>query len=384
MSQKKIIAGVLVLIGVLGVFLMMTRGDGEEETTVAKTPVAKTVKRDAKPAERRSSKGKMNREVELLFDDDPEGSLRLEGHVFDSTGDSVEGAIVSLDSRPPRFTKSEEDGSFFFDKLVGRTYDMVARAPEGVAGPVTARLSDTTEPVILNLVAGGMVSVKVVSAEEPDGVSGVSVDLRGLDVQNATTDETGMAEFQHVPVGRYRVVGSAEGYTPARSRAIVSRSGAHAETQLTLVPGSKVSGRVIDDEGKAVAGARVIYRGASSWGVRASPRLDGVLSDAAGEFSFEALPGGSFRFSATADGFAEGSSGLVSLDASNETTGVVVTMEPGAKLQGRVLSVGGEGVPAARVRVAIGGGRRMGPRQRTREVFSDDKGHYELSGLSRK
>lgn len=385
MSQKNILTGALVFFACALAVWLFTSGGDKESSEVAKTPAVEAkVEKTSAPNKKAGGKENRQREVELLFDDDPEGTLRLEGHVFNSEGASVAGAIVSLDSRPPKFTKSEDDGSFFFEKLVGRPYDIVARASVGVAGPVTAHLSETTEPVILTLSPGGQVTVKVVSAESPEGASGVNVELRGLDVQNGTTDEKGEMVFSQVPVGRFRVVAHAEGYTPARDRVSVSRSGAQAETKLRLEPGQRVTGRVVDESGKPVAEARVIYRGASSWGTRASPRLDGVLSDASGKFEFEALPGGSFRFTATADGFSEGSSGLVSLSTQHETTSVEVVMEAEATLRGKVSSQDGEGVAAARVRVAVKTSGRMGPRQRTREVFSDDKGNYELSGLSRK
>ena len=82
---------------------------------------------------------KISNPVSYLFENtDPEGSLRIEGQVLTSDQLPVGGAIVSIDSRPPRFTTSEEDGSFAFDKLVGKPYDLVARSKEGVAGPITA------------------------------------------------------------------------------------------------------------------------------------------------------------------------------------------------------------------------------------------------------
>src|SRR6185369_11269690 len=77
----------------------------------------------------------------VLSDDDPKGTLRLEGQVVDQDDKPVAGAIVTLSSNPPRTTKSEDDGGFAFETLVARPYTLTARADKGVAGPVTAKLT---------------------------------------------------------------------------------------------------------------------------------------------------------------------------------------------------------------------------------------------------
>jgi protocatechuate 3,4-dioxygenase beta subunit len=332
-------------------------------------------KRDGRPGE-----------VEVLFADDPEGDLRLEGQVVTSDQLAVAGAIVSIDSRPPRFTKSEEDGSFFFDKLVGKSYDLVARSEEGVAGPITARLSESNEPVMMVLSEGAKVSVQVVSAAMPDGLAGAVVELRGIDMQSATTDQDGNAEFRQVPVDRYSVVANAEGYAPGRTRVSISRSGATATARLELKGGARVAGVVVDPDGKPLAGARVVYRGLSDRSLRADPRLDAVVSDKGGQFAVPALPGGSFVFTATAKGFAPGSSDPVQLDGQVEKTGVEVRMEPGATLRGKVLNTAGKPVAGARVRASVKseGMRRRGRRGGVSQIFTDDEGAYELTGLPRK
>ncbi len=386
MKNTKMMLIVGAVLAAVVAFWMVTRG-GDQESPAAKKagdekPVVAQPDKESKPAVKTGS-ATGAQQAQVLFDDDPMGGLRLEGQVIDSNQEPVAGAIVSIDARPPKITKTSDDGSFFFESLVGKSYDVVARSPDGVAGPVTVRLSESSEPVILSLVPGSKVHVTVVSEQDPEGISDVSLELRGLDVQSTATDSAGQATFTQVPVGGYHVVAKAEGYAPVRAFVSVSRSGATVDTRLELKPGAAVHGSVVDTDGKAVPGARVIYGGASNWGVRASARLDGVLSDDSGNFSFPALPGGSFRFTATAEGFASGSSALVSLNAQEETTGVVVVMEPEATLRGMVLSKEGEPIAAARVRVAVKTARRMGPQGRTRQAFSDDKGHYELSGLSR-
>src|SRR4051812_39793266 len=63
----------------------------------------------------------------VLVDDDPAGGLRLEGLVLDADDRPVGGATVVVSANPSRTVKTETDGSFAFDKLVGRSYTLLAR-----------------------------------------------------------------------------------------------------------------------------------------------------------------------------------------------------------------------------------------------------------------
>ena len=134
MSRKAAIA-VIVVIGVAaGGFWWLHRSKDAAPSPSASAPVQKT----ATPrAERRVADDEAAPPV--LVDDDPRGALRLEGLVEDSEGHPVGGASVVLGSNPPRTAKTEADGSFAFDALVGRPYSLVARAAQGIAGPITAR-----------------------------------------------------------------------------------------------------------------------------------------------------------------------------------------------------------------------------------------------------
>lgn len=386
MSRNKVIAILVVICLAAFAFWFQSRKGEKKETK--ETASAPTTEGEAAPKPRAEGKKQDNRrgEVEVLFADDPEGTLRLEGQVVTEGELPVAGAIVSIDSRPPRFTKSEEDGSFAFDKLVGKSYDLVARSTEGVAGPITAKLSESNEPVILTLSAGASVSVQVVTADKPEGLAGALVELRGIDVQSTTTDQKGNAVFSQVPVDRYSIVATADGFAPGRTRVGISRAGATATARLELKGGARVAGVVVDPDGKPLAGARVVYRGLSDRSLRANRRLDAVVSDKAGQFAIPALPKGSFTFTASAEGYAPGASDTILLDGATETTGVEVRMEPGATLRGRVVNTAGQPVPGARVRVSVQtqGMRGRGRRGGVRQIFTDEEGAYELTGLPRK
>src|SRR5262245_48901718 len=87
--------------------------------------------------------------VQLAYDDDPEGAMRLEGLVLDSEERPVAGALVAISSNPPRTLKTEDDGTFVFDKLLAREYSLEARHGDDVGGPLKVRVNDKVQPVTI-------------------------------------------------------------------------------------------------------------------------------------------------------------------------------------------------------------------------------------------
>lgn len=315
----------------------------------------------------------------ILIDDDPVGALRLEGLVLDGSDQPVANATVMVSSNPRRTTTTDTDGGFAFDKLVGRSYTLVARAPSGIAGPLTAKLTAKSDPVVLHLRPGGSVAVTVVDkAAKP--VPGATVELRGLDQQSTQADGEGHAHFETVVPGGYEVVAFAPGFAP--SRQFTQVGAAAVELTLALVAGAAVSGVVLDDKRQPVAGARVIYSGASDWSVQADERLDGVVTDGAGKFAFAALPAGSFRFVARHEGFAPGTSKIYTLDGTNPTTDVEIAVTAGATVAGVVVD--GNQAPIASARVRIGVASRNMIASEPRQVFTGEDGTFVVKGLPRK
>ncbi|MCW5808201.1 MAG: carboxypeptidase regulatory-like domain-containing protein, partial [Deltaproteobacteria bacterium] len=307
---------------------------------------------------------------------DPKGSLRLEGQVIDADEHPVGGATVVLGSNPPRTATTETDGGFAFDGLVGRSYALIARAPSGVAGPVTAKLTGKSDPVVLRLRPAGKLTVTVTADGKPIDAT---VELRGLDEQRETA-RGGVATFNPVAAGGYQIAAWAEG--KARAFAWVQVGAGDAEAKLSLVAGAAVSGRVLDDKGAPVAGARVRYAGASDWTQQSNDRLDAAMSGGDGSFAFDALPAGTFRFIATHGDLAPGTSALVTLDGRTARDNVTIQMALGAVVRGRVVDGSKNPLASARVRVGVASARMIaeGPRQ----AFTDAKGAFEIKGVPRK
>lgn len=370
------VAGVLALAAIA--FWWIRRGDEPTPKPTAGSAAPTTVVQSPRPNEPDRA-GNVDLGSRVMIDDDPVGTLRLEGMVQDAAKQPVAGATVVLASNPPRTTTTEADGGFAFDALVGRPYTLIARAPGGVAGPITARLTDKSDPVVLELRPGGKLTVTVVGTDGKP-IDGGTVELRGTDEQRATTSG-GKATIEPVVPGGYQIAAWAPKL--ARSYQWIQLGAGDAEAKLTLASGSPVSGRVVDDRGAPVAAARVRHSGASDWSQQANDRLDGVTTGADGTFRFDALPAGSVRFVATHPERAPGTSALVTLDGKTEHTGVQIVVETGAIVRGKVVDGAGAPIASARVRLGETAGRRMifaPPRQ----TYSSADGSFELKGVPKK
>jgi len=318
--------------------------------------------------------------MSVLVDDDPRGALRLEGQVVDSEDHPVGGAIVTLGSNPPRTATTEADGGFVFEALIGRPYTLIARAEKGIAGPVTARLTGKSDPVVLHLRPAAKVTISVIDGGGKP-IEAATVELRGTDHQQQLTTKTGTATFATVVPGGYQVAAWTDKL--AHSMTWIQVGAGETTAKLVLAPGAPVVGKVVDDHGTAIAGARVTFHGASDWSQQADERYDGQVTGADGTFKFAAMAAGSFRFAAAHPDYAPGVSTLVTLDGKTERTGITITVAAGAIVRGHVVDSAKQPIASARVRVGISSRRGM-IFEPPRQAYSDAKGNFEIKGLARR
>jgi protocatechuate 3,4-dioxygenase beta subunit len=309
------------------------------------------------------------------LDVDPEGPLRLEGQVVDADGSGVGGAQVRLGSVPPRTTTTEADGSFAFDRLVGREYGLFASADKRVGGPVSYRLTADSDPVVIRLGEGARVVVTVIDADGKP-LAGAHVGLVVPDERTETTAADGTATLEPVHPGWVAVRAAATGYAPGAAFTQIGSAGATGHVQITLRKGVAVSGRVIDEAGKPVARAMVVTSSPWDLGSGGEP----LATNAKGEFAFPALAAGSHTLMATDGEHAPARSAPITV-ADRPVTGVELVMAKGGVVAGVVVDDAGKPVPYATVRVA-GKGQQIWMTQ-SRQATSDQAGTFELRGLSR-
>jgi len=320
-------------------------------------------------------------------EDDPAGSLRLEGQVLEAGDLPVEGALVRVSSRPERTARTERDGTFAFDGLLPKRYRLTARAGERVAGPVSQRLSAQSDPVILRLRPGAALEVRVSALEDGRAVQGAKVGLRAEDERAELTDAEGLARFSGVTPGFAVVAVQAAGRSPVQRPVSVPESTtAPVRVEVALARGAPVQGRVVEAGGGPVAGARVLAEPSADVFGLADPEQDGASTDADGRFSFEALAPGSYRFLASHPDYPPAGSGAVQVEAGRPTPEVRIELAGGGRIAGRVVDEGGRGVPFAQVRVAAAESspyRNTFGGTRVRQALGDADGAFRFQGLPR-
>ncbi|MEO8843566.1 MAG: carboxypeptidase-like regulatory domain-containing protein, partial [Kofleriaceae bacterium] len=363
--MRKLGGGLLLLAVALGAYLLLFRHHDAATKPPPKPPSKATQYSVA-------SKAPAMKVPEI--DLDREGPLRLEGQVIDADGHGVGGAEVWLGTVPPRTAKSEGDGSFSFDKLVGRAYRLTARSGNEVGGPIEYRLTDKSDPAILQLAAGAKLIVSV-RGDDNKPIAGAEVKADEDHGLTVTTGDDGTATLSPVSPGWVSVHAAASGFAPNSGFTSVGSANATGRIDIVLHAGIAVTGRVVDEAGKAVAKAQVSTAGIWNLGSSVEP----VASDDNGAFTLT-LAAGTHTLVAIDKEHAPSRSTPVVV-GTKPVEGLQIVMKVGGRLAGKVVDPKHQPIAFATVRVAGKGSEMTGvPR---RQTTTDKNGAFELRGLSR-
>ncbi len=190
------------------------------------------------------------------------------------------------------------------------------------------------------------------------------------------TSNLGESGFEGLPEGEYDVLARAPGLGVCSGK-VYLRDGAALEHVLELVPGVSVYGEVIDDQGAHQRGMTII----ATQYQRKGPRKNfAVLSEktttsGAGGFEFHDLPPGVTEVLAL-----DGDGGLARLKREylpGEVANVILTLDHGNRITGKVLDTEGRALADYMVGVPTG------PGQENWKVSTrtDDDGGFALSHL---
>jgi protocatechuate 3,4-dioxygenase beta subunit len=365
--QRRLLGGVV--FALLVVAVVMWRWKTHDTQRAGSPASAVTNTRQATAAKHATQSSRS----EWLRDVDPEGELRIEGQVVDESGAGT-AATVWLGSVPPRFVSTEADGTFAFDKVLPREYELSARSGNSVAGPVRYTPSAHGDPIVIRLVAGARVHVAVVG-EDGMGVANATVKLDAGGDLSATTDATGSAVLAPVSPGWVGVTVDAAGYATGHAFSQIGSAGANATVRITMHRGIAVSGRVIAESGAGIANVRVTAGEAWWW-------MAAVIADATtdehGNFTLTVAPGTHVLLASDGTHAKVRSAPIAVTD--HDVTGVTLTMRDGGIVGGRVVDSNGHAIPFAEVRAAPVSGAAMA---QGRQVVAEKDGTFELRGLSR-
>jgi protocatechuate 3,4-dioxygenase beta subunit len=384
MKQRVLWAAGVLVAGFLVWFATRGAPEAAEPTFVtAKEDVAsRPLEARSRNAAARSSGPSEAVLLPLEADADLPGALRLQGLVLDPGELPVEGATVALDTVPARTARTGKGGTFEFEGLTPREYQLSARQGALLAGPVGLWLGPETQPLVLHLRPAASLEVTVVEGGA-DGrpVAGAAVELRARQAVLGTTDAEGRALLQGVPAGRHVLKVAARDLAPSwQVTHVVDAVDRVQRVTVTLRGGAAASGTVVDARGRPVAGAVVtpVPEAAHGSVPLTGARDDGTETDAQGRWRFEHLGAGPYQFTASGPRAAPGTSATVRLDGVSEQSGITIQLPDAARLSGRVEDVSGAPVPFAAVRLVLDEGAQ---RTLARRTTADARGAFELDGL---
>jgi protocatechuate 3,4-dioxygenase beta subunit len=273
-------------------------------------------------------------------------------------------------------TRTDARGRFRLDGIGGSAATVTARAPGfGVASKTDVRSGEAVE---LFLFPGATLSGTV----RDDGgrpVRGAVVraqgDFRHSTSPTARTDARGAFVLAGIEPGEYVVVGR-EGSRAPGIAAVVVEPRSEAAVDLVLSDGGFATGRIVDPDGRRLAG-RVRAEVFDGHGLPSSASdLMSAEARADGTFALGPLPVGALGLAVSAPG-RERVRVEATVPARGSTADIGdVVLDTGLVVRGRVTDREGTGIPGAAVRAM----RRSGGPSRG-EAESADDGAFVVGGL---
>lgn len=216
-------------------------------------------------------------------------------------------------------------------------------APASVDIPPT-RTGASVTGMEIRLEKGGALYGKLVDSDQKPVTSGTEVSITYRDPKTRRVlrniyrsdkevhlGSAGELSLDRLPSGLAALTISARGFKDVEKKDVpVGRDPKGTDVgTITLDRGKKISGRILDDAGKPVPGAKV---SASSWSPGGVSEGE-AKSDGSGSFTLAGLEDGSFTVQASAKGFG----GASKSDVTPDKESIELTLQRAGTLKGRVV-----------------------------------------------
>ncbi|HEX9985290.1 MAG TPA: carboxypeptidase-like regulatory domain-containing protein [Thermoanaerobaculia bacterium] len=286
------------------------------------------------------------------------------------------GGGISIVGPPQVRTFTNDDGSFTLENLPPGPTQLIVQA----AGYTTARVPNVnveegkTVPNIEVQLDTGVKLTGKVTGPDGAGIAGATVRLDtmgggrgmrmpGMDV-SATTDASGEFVLEALEPGEKTFQIAHQAYLAATKT--IELKGHDARLDVQLGSGQRITGTVVTDSGAPVAEAIVRASSAAAGNMFGG---ESVRTDASGNFTLEGLTPGRYTFSASKNGYAEGT--LRDVDISTGAP-VRISLRAGGVIYGHV-----NGLPESEYASATVDAR--GPEGSASSAV-DPSGNYRIEG----
>jgi len=326
------------------------------------------------------------------------------GTVLDASGRPAEGVIVLSGSLAVR---TDASGAYRLAGVLRGVQTVEASGKEDLAArndSVRVKAGETAD-VPLKLARSASVTGSVIDEKTRRPLSGVRVSARAggfsfrladMATRRTRTDAKGKFRLAGLAARSYSIRASKPDYLPATFPGVAAAVSTPGSVAIALTRAATVSGRVTDEKGAAVAGARVRF--AADQGMRAILRSGPAAF--LGQPRITTGPDGAFRMrglapernrtlEAAKPGYVPAKRHGLTLKSGETVKDVVLILKSGLEARGRVVDPAGQPIAGASVRVSrpqgetsrfmfrIGG---MEDREKP-DAWSGADGSFRVAGL---
>ncbi|HKC26026.1 MAG TPA: carboxypeptidase-like regulatory domain-containing protein, partial [Thermoanaerobaculia bacterium] len=295
--------------------------------------------------------------------------LALAGVVKKPDGKTpASGALLRFEgSAPSRWVEAGEDGGFRIADLPRGKGRLIADG--GEAGSREVPVVTTAEaPVAIVLAPAAALAGRVVDAKSGRPVPRAKLTLSSGSGSLVTRSKPdGRYAFRPLPTGAFALKADEARHVPWSAAEISVAAGAEKKLDVPLTLGATLSGRVVDEAGQPVAGARGSLSREGGTGLAALMRAargdepSTFRSGADGGFKAARLsPGNNQRLLFRHPEHERAQLGGISLAPGGVKANIVVVMKKGGVVTGRVLDETNQPVAAADVELSAPMGERRG------------------------
>ncbi len=297
-----------------------------------------------------------------------EAGSSLTGRVVAEDGQTaVSDAVLLVDDFP--VATSTADGTFTIAHLAKKWERIDVRSGNRLASRVYAK--EVTSPLTMRLARAASLNGTIRDAKTQLPLSGAEVRLisPGRFVQtgavSAISDAKGNYSISGIAGGDYEIAASRPNYA-APNVSLHLAQGQSAQKALYGTPEGRISGTVLDEDHKGVAGTRLETRTVGNDSMMPGPRMRMIdrgrtnITAPDGHFLVRVEGENELQIDATKKGLPSAHSNAMKVAAGERKSGVTITIPRGVPISGRVADAKGKplsgvSVTAAESRPAGGG-----------------------------